>query len=315
MLRRGCDSFVIGAGAVLPPRQSRAIGTWGLGMQVGFLHPGEMGAALAAVVAAAGHRVLWAGAGRSPQTHARAAAAGLEDAGSVRDLARRCDLLMAVCPPHAALALARVVAATGFAGLYVDANAIAPSTVQAVRSALVEGGCHSFVDAAVVGPPPSAAPPSARAVTQLLLSGPARAQVAALFDPGSVTLVDLGDEAGRASALKLCHSAWHKSLLALQASTWALADRWQLLADFDQLLTRRGETAATRRTDAARRLAAKAWRFAGEMHELATMLDDAGLPATMAQGAAAVFERSAQADADRLAREPWAALAQPGAPR
>lgn len=284
-------------------------------MQVGFLHPGEMGAALAVVVAAAGHTALWAGAGRSAQTHERAAAAGLVDAGTVAALAGCCDVLVSVCPPHAALAVARAVATAGYRGLYVDANAIAPSTVQAIRALLAEAGCTSFADAALVGPPPRLPLQPGRSVTQLLLCGPARAQVSTLFEGPALTVVDLGDEAGRASALKLCHSAWHKSLLALEASTWALADHWQLLAEFDQLLARRDEGAARPRAEAVRRLRTKAWRFAGEMLELATMLDDAGLPAAMAQGGAAVFERAAQTDADRLAGDHWSALAKPGAAR
>src|SRR2546427_3305317 len=46
-------------------------------MIIALLHPGEMGAAVGACLVQ--HRVLWASAGRSPSTHARARAAKLED--------------------------------------------------------------------------------------------------------------------------------------------------------------------------------------------------------------------------------------------
>ena len=54
---------------------------------IGLLHPGEMGAAVGRCLAGHGYQVLWASAGRSPQTAARARAAGLADAGNRRRLA------------------------------------------------------------------------------------------------------------------------------------------------------------------------------------------------------------------------------------
>ena len=93
---------------------------------VGLLHPGEMGSAVGATLVAGGARVLWASEGRSDATRARAAELGLEDAGTVRDVARASAVIVSVTPPHGALDQARAVAAKGFRGLYVDANAVAP---------------------------------------------------------------------------------------------------------------------------------------------------------------------------------------------
>ena len=105
---------------------------------IGLLHPGEMGAAVAACLTGRGYQVLWVPAGRGPATQARAAAAGLtaaagpDAAGQAADLARRADIILSVCPPHAALEVARAVAAAGFTGVYVDANAISPGTAHEV---------------------------------------------------------------------------------------------------------------------------------------------------------------------------------------
>lgn len=44
---------------------------------IGLLHPGEMGAAVAACLTARGHGVRWVSDGRGPATAARAAQAGL----------------------------------------------------------------------------------------------------------------------------------------------------------------------------------------------------------------------------------------------
>src|SRR5438132_9055101 len=55
---------------------------------VGLLHPGDMGAAVGATVVAGGARVLWASAGRSAATRARAREVGLEDAGTLASVVR-----------------------------------------------------------------------------------------------------------------------------------------------------------------------------------------------------------------------------------
>src|SRR5690242_18131767 len=93
---------------------------------IGVLHPGEMGAALGARLGERGHVVAWAGDGRSAATRARAEAAGLRDAGALDALLAACDVVLSVCPPHAALGVARAVA--GYRGLFVDANAVSPAT-------------------------------------------------------------------------------------------------------------------------------------------------------------------------------------------
>ena len=88
-------------------------------MTIAVLHPGEMGAALAAALVAAGRTVLWRPAGRSPETAERARAAGLTEGDPLT-----AEMIVSVCPPHAALDVARSVAA--FTGVYVEANAVSP---------------------------------------------------------------------------------------------------------------------------------------------------------------------------------------------
>src|SRR6266851_7219355 len=73
----------------------------------------------------------------------RARTAGLVDVGSVADVARQAEVIVSVCPPHAALEVARAV--RGFTGLYVDANAIAPHTAAGVSAVVSEGGAR-YVD-------------------------------------------------------------------------------------------------------------------------------------------------------------------------
>jgi 3-hydroxyisobutyrate dehydrogenase-like beta-hydroxyacid dehydrogenase len=88
---------------------------------IGLLHPGEMGAAVGQCLARAGRTVLWSPEGRSAATAARAGAAGLTAAQDLADLIQRADIIMSVCPPHAALEVASQVA-----GARTDGHETAP---------------------------------------------------------------------------------------------------------------------------------------------------------------------------------------------
>ncbi len=156
---------------------------------IGLLHPGEMGAAVGECLVDAGHRVLWWPEGRSAATAARARSAGLTAAdGGLAEVVRRSGVVMSVCPPHAALGIAREVA--GFGGVYVDANAISPTTAREV-AAIVEGGGASYVDGGIIG-----TPPAAPGFIRLYLSGARAGEVARLFAGTDVDARVVGDGSG-----------------------------------------------------------------------------------------------------------------------
>ena len=255
---------------------------------LGILHPGSMGSALAANAAGAGHTVLWASAGRSRATAARAADAGAVDAGSVAELCRRSDVVLSICPPAAAEAVAAEVAATGYGGCYVDANAIAADRMVVVAELLEPAGA-TVVDGAVVG-----RPPRQPGTTRLYLAGVGAQEVALLFAAGPVEPVVLDRPIGTASALKMAYAASTKGAVALSSLCLAMAARHgvldELTAEWD-----RDDPQAT--ASARRRIAAgvpRAWRWVGEMHEIADTAAAAGLPDGFHRAAAELFERWAQ---------------------
>src|SRR6266566_2719403 len=185
------------------------------GQTVGLLHPGEMGAAVGAVLRGQGRRVVWASDGRSAETRGRAGEAGLEDAGSLEELVRQSEVILSVCPPHAAREVARSVA--GFEGVFVDANAVAPATARELSEAVTSGG-GEFVDGGIVGPPPRSA-----GTTRLYLSGSAAAGVDDLFAGSAVDARVVSDEVGAASAVKMAYAAWTKGTAALLIAIRELA--------------------------------------------------------------------------------------------
>jgi len=254
---------------------------------VGLLHPGEMGASIGAAAREAGARVLWASRGRSASSRRRAEAAGLEAVDTLADLAGQSDLLISVCPPDAAGALAQSVAATGFTGLFVDANAVSTATALEV-GATVEACGARFVDGGIIGPPARRA-----GSTRLYLSGADAGTVAGVFQGSVLQALAIGPRPGAASALKICYAAWTKGSAAMLTSIRALADaegvEGALLEEWSisqQGLEQRSE-------NAARNNAFKAWRFAGEMREIAATFEACGLPGGFHMAAAEIYQRLA----------------------
>jgi 3-hydroxyisobutyrate dehydrogenase-like beta-hydroxyacid dehydrogenase len=126
---------------------------------VAVMSPGDMGHAVAKVLRAHGLRVITCLDGRSARTRALAAAAGIEEAGSDAALVAGADLVLSILVPAQALPLAERIAGALRAGagatLYVDCNAIAPQTARRVGE-VIEGAGGRFVDAGIIGPPPTA---------------------------------------------------------------------------------------------------------------------------------------------------------------
>ena len=247
---------------------------------VGVLHPGEMGSAVAAALTGRGETVLWASAGRSEATAERAREAGLEDVGDVAELCRRCDVLLSIVPPHAALDVAREV--SDFAGTYVDANAIAPATARAIA------GLHGrFVDGGIVGPPTLAA-----GATRLYLSGGKAESIAGLFAGTDVDARVISADPSAASALKMAYAGWTKASGALLLTQRALA-RAEGVEDFlleEWRLSLPGLEAE--HASAARSAQRKGWRWIGEMEEIARSMEAQNLPTGFHDAAAEVFRHT-----------------------
>jgi 3-hydroxyisobutyrate dehydrogenase-like beta-hydroxyacid dehydrogenase len=261
---------------------------------VGLLHPGEMGAAVGGCLVSAGHEVLWDPAGRSRASTGRALSAELSGV-PFPDLVAHAAVILSVCPPHAALDVARRVADAGFGGVYVDANAISVATAARVAS-VVEAGGASYVDGGIVGPPPEAA-----GHTRLYLSGPRAGEVRALFGRSAVDARIAEGPAFAASAVKMAYAAWTKGtgalLLAVRALARAEGVEGTLLAEWAMSQPALG--AQSERSAAA--AAAKGWRWVAEMEEIAASMSAAGLPPGFHEAAAEVFDRAARAEA-RTAR-------------
>lgn len=254
---------------------------------IGILHPGQMGVSIAASAQNSGHEVYWVSEGRSAQTVERAERVGLADAGSLQRLCQTCAVILSVCPPHAAEAVANQVASLGFNGVYLDANAIAPRRVVRIGQRVADAGA-SFVDGGIIGGP--AWQPGQ---TWLYLSGNAAHDVAACFAAGPLETCVIGEDIGKASALKMCFAAYTKGTTALLGAILATAESLGVRPDLERQWSRDGSDFAAKTVQRVRGVTAKAWRFAGEMEEIAATFAAAGLPGEFHLAAAELYRRIA----------------------
>ena len=254
---------------------------------VGLLHPGNMGASIGAAAAAGGARVIWVSQQRGETTKQRAQSAGLIDVERLAELVRQSAIIVCVCPPHAAVEVAESVAEHNFRGVYVDANAVSRITAEHIGEIITRGGAE-FVDGGIIGPPVKRS-----GTTRLYLSGKRAPQVADVFSSSMLDARGIGDKPGAASALKVVYAAWTKCTDALilairtlathEGVDKALLEEWSISQPD---LLRRSNRAAAVATP-------KAWRYVGEMQEIAEAFEAAGLPVGFHHAAAQICERLA----------------------
>ena len=255
---------------------------------VGFLHPGEMGIFLAETAKNSGNRVYWVSTGRSRNTCDRAAEHGLVAVPSIEELCDRCSLIVSVCPPHAATEVADNVIACSFKGIYVDVNAISPQHAKHIGQRMKAAGVE-FVDGGIIG-----VPTREPGKTWLYLSGHAAAQVAQCFTEGPLGVEEIGDEIGKASALKMCFAAHTKGTTALLCAVVATAQKMGVRKELEKQWSRHGSDFAKNTIAGIIGVTAKAWRFSGEMEEIAATFQEAGLPGGFHLAAGEVYQRIAK---------------------
>ncbi|MGH7855020.1 MAG: DUF1932 domain-containing protein [Candidatus Binatia bacterium] len=252
---------------------------------VALLHPGNMGVTIGAAASSSGARVLWASKDRGSATRRRAEQAQLIDAGDLSAAVRQSEVVLSVCPPHAAVDLAHAVAAEKFTGIYVDANAVSRATAEEIGKIISASGA-SFVDGGIIGSPVKQA-----GTTRFYLSGTRAAEIAALFCGSMLDARAIGAEPGAASALKVAYAAWTKctdtlvlairSYAAHEGVDEALLEEWAI-----------SQPALAKKCDRAAAVAVpKAWRYVGEMREIAEAFESAGLPTGFHRAAAEICDR------------------------
>jgi putative dehydrogenase len=273
-----------------------------MGLSVAVIAPGMMGSAVAKRLTSSGLRVPTLLDGRSPETHARASAAGMTGVSETEIAAT--DIILSIVPPGEAMALAERLApaltTSNKKPIYVDCNAVDPATVVRIARVVEQTGA-SFVDGGIIGPPPD--PDSKH--TRLYLSGTDAPKVAVLSDYGLSTPIQAGP-VGAASAMKMSYAGITKGFTALGAAMMLAATRAGTADALNaEMLVSQPALCGwlTRQTP---KMYSKAYRWVAEMEEIAAFVGEDPAARAFYQAAARFYERIA-ADFE-LANQETAAL-------
>jgi 3-hydroxyisobutyrate dehydrogenase-like beta-hydroxyacid dehydrogenase len=203
--------------------------------------------------------------------------------GSLAALVRAAQLVLSIVPPAAALGFAadtaRALVATGARPVFVDCNAVAPATVRDVERLLAPTRAP-FADCGIVGRGPGVEGER----TRFFVSGPARAALLGL-DVADIELIDLGEEVGTASAMKMAYSALNKGTDALLTAVLLAAERLGVRGPLMRELEGSQAQALARMRARVPFLGATAKRFAPEMAEIAKTYESVGVTPQFHRGA------------------------------
>ncbi len=254
---------------------------------VAILSPGDMGHAVGRALREHGLSIISHLEGRSERTRELARRAGIAGVASFEDLVREADVVLSILVPSEAGGVAESVAdairATGADTMFADCNAVSPATAAAMCDTITSaGGC--YVDGGIIGGPPAPGSPRVR----IYVSGECAVELSAL-DCDGVAIKQMGDQIGRASAIKMCYAALTKGTsslqLALLTTAKVLGVSEELAAEFAS-----SQSAAF---EAMNRglpgLPHKAFRWIGEMEEIADTFDAAGVTPFFHRGAAEMY--------------------------
>lgn len=166
--------------------------------------------------------------------------------------------------------------------LWCDMNSVAPQTKRSAAKAIEAAGAR-YVDVAVLAP----VNPARMAVPLLLSGAAANEGAAALSAIGFSNVRVVGDEVGRASAIKMIRSVMVKGIEALTAEMILAADaagvEAEVLASLDA--SERLWTWAERADYNVERMVTHGARRAAEMEEVAKTLEAYGVEPIMTAGA------------------------------
>jgi putative dehydrogenase len=256
---------------------------------VAVIAPGMMGSAVGACLVENGIEVRTSLVGRSDATQARAKTAGM--VGSSDEQIAASDIILSILPPGDALGLAErltsVLRAATRKPIYVDCNALDPSTVLRIARVVEETGA-TFVDGGIIGGPPK----SGSKATKIYLSGDAAPRVAELNKYGLYLPIQPGP-IGAASAIKMSYAGITKGFTALGAAMMLAATRAGTAEALKAELASSQPALFAQLTRGVPGMYSKAYRWVAEMEEIAQFVGEDPAARKFYEGAAELYQRLA----------------------
>jgi len=216
---------------------------------------------------------------------------GVETADNAADALDDRSFLLSLVTADAALDAARLYAHLLPEGaLWCDMNSVAPETKREAAAAIEARGGR-YVDVAIMSPVEKGLD------VPLLISGPhARAAQPLLEALGFTDIREVGDEVGRASAIKMIRSVMVKGLEALSAECAAAAEQAgvfdEVMASLDA--SEKNASWAAKVAYNRERMETHGLRRAAEMEESAKTLQGLGVEPVMTRGTVTLQRRAAK---------------------
>ena len=253
---------------------------------VGILSPGAMGGAVGRVLKESGLDVITCLSGRSERTIKMAKDCGFRAEPDLESMVRESDLVLSILAPgHAWEVAAQISAAMKTANAwppFADCNAVSPKTALSMAQMVTAVG-GVFVDASIMGDPPSDGTSPI-----FYVSGP-DSQILAEIDGRGIKVIAVGLEIGKASAIKMCHSALSKGSIALRTALLIAARSLGVYEEVCAELQRSQRDQFEHMQTSVPGLATKSYRWVAEMEEVASMFEAIGLSSALGHGAADLF--------------------------
>ena len=272
---------------------------------IGVIAMGEMGSATARRLREGGATVVTSLAGRSAASAARAEKAGAIPVSTDDEFVAQSGFILSIVPPGDAVALAERLAPairrSANKPIYVDCNAVSPDTAERIGAALAGTGC-AYVDAGIIGPPPSAT-----TRTIFYASGEGARNFARLGDYGLVIRV-MQEPVGAASAMKLSYAGITKGCTAIGSAMMLGATRGGTADALLQELSESQPMLLGWMRGFVSRMPPKAYRWVAEMEEIAQFQEDDPAARDMYLGIARFYEQIAAALEERKPNDAIAQL-------
>ena len=252
---------------------------------IAILSPGSMGSAVGQALSENGYDVVTNLNGRSERTRALAEEAGFRAVSGIDSIVEEADLVMSILVPSEAISVAREAAAamkrTGLSPAYADCNAVSPDTARELGG-IIEAAGGRFIDAGIIGGPPGSGSPP-----RFYASGPHEAVIGELDGKGIIVPL-LGGDVGRASAIKMCYASLTKGVSALQTAALVAAHRLGLSSELEEEMSS-SQAKVLAQMQSVIGLPGKAFRWVGEMEEIAATFESVGVTGNFHHGAAEIF--------------------------
>ncbi len=252
-----------------------------------IIAPGAMGSAVARRLGDNGAKALTLLEGRSAASRSRADAAGMIEVEIDRISAA--DFILSIVPPSQATGIAKRLAAAIARSprkpAYADCNAVDVRTVKDIAD-IVDASGARFVDGAIIGAPPKPGEPG----PTFYFSGQFAEEMRTLSDHGLRVRI-LEGPVGAASALKMSYAGITKGLTALGAAMVLAASRAGAAAALHDELAASQPQLLQRFAKSLPDMFPKAYRWSGEMREIAAFVGDDAAARQAFEAFAELYER------------------------